>query len=99
MKPTGSGIAAGWALVIAGQLGLGIMISGVPMEPHPFDWAGVTVAVAGYLLAIVNLIRAYTVGGGPPPTSDPACTRCGYCLTGNLSGVCPECGTRVGKSG
>jgi hypothetical protein len=21
------------------------------------------------------------------------CLQCGYCLTGNLSGVCPECGT------
>jgi hypothetical protein len=25
----------------------------------------------------------------------PACQRCGYCLTGNTSGVCPECGTKV----
>ena len=24
------------------------------------------------------------------------CTRCGYSLTGNTSGVCPECGTLVG---
>ncbi len=23
------------------------------------------------------------------------CTRCGYCMTGNTSGVCPECGTAV----
>lgn len=23
------------------------------------------------------------------------CTRCGYSLTGNISGVCPECGTKV----
>jgi hypothetical protein len=23
------------------------------------------------------------------------CVRCGYCLTGNTSGVCPECGTSV----
>jgi hypothetical protein len=25
------------------------------------------------------------------------CGRCGYDLTGNASGVCPECGTRVGR--
>ena len=25
------------------------------------------------------------------------CVRCGYNLTGNVSGVCPECGTRVEK--
>jgi len=27
----------------------------------------------------------------PPPT----CSRCGYDLTGNTSGICPECGTAV----
>lgn len=26
-----------------------------------------------------------------------ACSNCGYDLTGNLSGICPECGTPVGK--
>jgi hypothetical protein len=25
------------------------------------------------------------------------CTSCGYDLTGNTSGVCPECGTPVGR--
>lgn len=25
------------------------------------------------------------------------CSRCGYDLTGNVSGVCPECGARVRK--
>jgi hypothetical protein len=28
---------------------------------------------------------------GRPP--DPQCSTCGYCLTGNTSGRCPECGT------
>ena len=23
------------------------------------------------------------------------CSECGYCLKGNASGVCPECGTRI----
>jgi hypothetical protein len=27
------------------------------------------------------------------------CTTCGYCLTGNVSGICPECGTGVPPSG
>ena len=26
---------------------------------------------------------------------DGHCTKCGYNLTGNVSGVCPECGTRI----
>jgi len=25
------------------------------------------------------------------------CMRCGYNLTGNLSGVCPECGKKIGE--
>ena len=25
----------------------------------------------------------------------PRCTNCGYNLTGNVSGICPECGTPV----
>jgi hypothetical protein len=25
----------------------------------------------------------------------PVCDRCGYSLVGNVSGVCPECGTKV----
>lgn len=27
------------------------------------------------------------------------CRSCGYNLTGNVSGVCPECGKTIGKSG
>lgn len=27
------------------------------------------------------------------------CRRCGYNLTGNVSGVCPECGTRIDGDG
>ena len=32
----------------------------------------------------------HSVGPG-----EPTCLRCGYCLVGNTSGVCPECGTSV----
>lgn len=28
-------------------------------------------------------------------SSDPSCTKCHYNLTGNLSGICPECGTPI----
>jgi hypothetical protein len=27
---------------------------------------------------------------------EPRCRKCGYDLTGNVSGTCPECGTRAG---
>jgi predicted amidophosphoribosyltransferase len=42
--------------------------------------------------AIVDEVRKHrrTRGG-------PICPRCGYSLTGNVSGVCPECGTPVAR--
>ena len=30
-----------------------------------------------------------------PLPADPACGSCGYNLTGNVSGICPECGWRL----
>jgi len=30
-----------------------------------------------------------------PQTSFPECIRCGYNLTGNISGICPECGEKI----
>ena len=32
---------------------------------------------------------------GPMPTRTGHCTKCGYNLTGNTTGVCPECGTAM----
>ena len=32
-----------------------------------------------------------------PKPRGPGHCRCGYDLTGNTSGACPECGTRIGK--
>jgi rubrerythrin len=31
-------------------------------------------------------------------TARPLCRECGYDLTGNLSGQCPECGTLIGST-
>jgi len=32
------------------------------------------------------------------PVPPPSCRTCGYNLTGNVSGICPECGTPVGPA-
>jgi len=32
---------------------------------------------------------------GTPLPREPVCGRCGYNLTGNSSGVCPECGWAI----
>jgi hypothetical protein len=67
----------------------------------PENWIGTT------LLAIVGVVFATGVGlsvvltavrncfARPRPVG--FCRRCGYCLRGNVSGVCPECGSPSGK--
>lgn len=42
-----------------------------------------------------HLIFARAVAPGEPVTWKPGQCRCGYDLTGNTSGVCPECGAAV----
>jgi hypothetical protein len=52
---------------------------------------------AGYVLGV----WLFVMGTSPykPPRAymvePPLCDNCGYNLTGNESGVCPECGTKV----
>jgi len=52
--------------------------------------------LVGGLLMIGNVVSAYpTARSASKPQAVLACQRCGYDLTGNVSGVCPECGTGV----
>ena len=44
------------------------------------------------LLALPTVILWYR---GRRRFTPPNCTKCGYDLTGNESGVCPECGTEI----
>jgi hypothetical protein len=64
-----------------------------------FIWYRNTIAIhAAYFVAafallplgfvILSVVRRKTSGKS-------TCTSCGYNLTGNISGVCPECGTTV----
>ncbi len=47
------------------------------------------------LVALPTGLLWYIDRRRPPPGH---CGRCGYNLTGNTSGVCPECGTAVGDT-
>lgn len=50
---------------------------------------------AGLVLALLIIVLA-TIFYPPPPVPRPgACSKCGYDLTGNVSGVCPECGQEI----
>ena len=53
---------------------------------------GVAVAVSGYVMALSPLIRW---GKQRERVKRGLCPTCGYDFTGNVSGVCPECGTRL----
>ena len=46
-----------------------------------------TLAAPGLVVAVVIAVR-----GAVPRHPPGRCQRCGYDLTGNMSGVCPECG-------
>jgi hypothetical protein len=50
----------------------------------PFGWV--------FLLVAAPTVFLWYRDRRPPPGH---CRNCGYDLTGNLSGACPECGTRV----
>lgn len=54
--------------------------------------AAVASAAAGVLSGAIGGLVAELIKRVPRPGH---CPRCGYNLTGNLSGVCPECGTPV----
>jgi hypothetical protein len=49
--------------------------------------------LAFLVLGVLYLVHAMVSGREIDPT--PRCTKCRYNLTGNVSGVCPECGTPV----
>lgn len=58
-----------------------------------------TIACVCYLMiawSAASAARIWRRVGLPP--NPQACKKCGYLLTGNVSGVCPECGTHTGAA-
>lgn len=41
------------------------------------------------------LVKSSLLRTAGPAVTPPHCRTCGYNLTGNISGVCPECGERI----
>jgi len=61
------------------------------------------IKICGYLSALilwplwpVAIVWAYTEKNPPPKGDSMNCQSCGYNLTGNVSGICPECGKPIG---
>ncbi|MBI5863080.1 MAG: hypothetical protein HZB38_00935 [Planctomycetes bacterium] len=87
-----------WAVCLGNQIGFyyggsyeppgTILIHGVYYEALAQIWLIVAILGLPWLLAAFRALRA-------PPGSVLACRKCEYDLTGNVSGVCPECGESV----
>src|SRR6476646_10429731 len=69
------------------QRKLNPLLGAIAFATPPFLWA--------YLIAL--RLRDWTVRRYRMKSE--LCTGCGYSLTGNTSGVCPECGAVAGKVG
>lgn len=74
-------------LFITNFVGIMFFWSFVIIETFGWYW---TIPCSGIILTITWKIVRNLRG---PQTDYPACKICGYNLTGNTSGVCPECGT------
>ncbi len=79
--------------VLAATLNFVIMASPVNALVVGFSTCGAFFAVmSGPMVALLLLVSEY------PSRYPPGhCQTCGYNLTGNVSGICPECGTRISK--
>ena len=77
-------------------------LSGVP-DPRVLDFSTVGVLLRGICIGLFggiqwfyNVSLVLWIARAPWRTREPwSCVKCEYNLTGNVSGVCPECGTPV----
>lgn len=83
-------------MLVLGVFGLAALhVSIALITPHPAKSFGFNGNILGF--AIIILLTALVGLFFRPrrPTPYPACPQCRYNLTGNQSGVCPECGAPV----
>lgn len=96
---------------LAGVFGMGFGINAIRLtfpasvygaQSSHYSIMMLLVAVpVGVLLSVASLFLLFRPKHGFIPIDEsahPLCSACGYNLTGNVSGRCPECGTRVNDS-
>ena len=79
--------------LVAGLLGCLVVVFATSGLPKPWN------DVCAYGVFAVGLLLWYRMDGPVERRRDRMkrgkCLHCGYSLTGNVSGVCPECGRRA----
>ena len=58
------------------------------------DWCAASMLMVLSLIGALDEVVIRVADRGERPQA-PQCHRCRYDLTGNISGVCPECGARI----
>jgi hypothetical protein len=81
-------IVAGMLLNIAFDVAVGVGLFAGWLWP-----AGILVLIAGFIGILHQLGQRESLKARF--SGDPLCRACMYNLTGNLSGICPECGTPI----
>lgn len=75
------------------------LLGGLPqvqtLPPLDFLWVEVPLWL---LITLIFVPTVYFWRAAHPPDGGLMCATCGYDLTGNRSGVCPECGTPTTES-
>ena len=86
------------AAVVSFALGTGLILCHLLFLPDQHSLAmalivvGIAVAISSGVIASIPLVRW---GKRTERVKAGLCPTCGYDLTANLSGVCPECGKAV----
>ena len=89
---------AAWAGVIAGYAGgAAIILRLAPQSDHAIVLLGALGSLSSIPCVIVACLTAWLCQSSTPKQEN-ACQKCGYNLTGNVSGRCPECGTALAPS-
>lgn len=76
---------------------VGLSIDAHGLQLHAFEPEGNFSFDYIWLIGIFAVVAWFfrAKAATPAPGKPGVCTACGYNLTGNTSGVCPECGTPV----
>jgi len=94
LRPVHRAQRQAWAHLLTAVAGIVTLTMALEPPHAALGWgdrivgAGTIFWVAALTISIVSLILAYR----KPIADHPICRNCGYNLTGNTSGICPECG-------